>query len=395
MVDSVRMREISIRDARRVGLHRQGLLKRESFGRGKQAVARVITRLGYVQIDTISVVDRAHHHVLKTRVRDYSEQMLDDLVRRDKTVFEYWSHAAAYLPLSEYRFYLPMMDRFQRSRGEELDGKLAKDVIARLRNEGPLQAKDFQSSDGSRSDGWWDWKPAKHALEHLFLAGRLMIARREGFQKVYDLTENVLPGEIDTTMPTAEEWHRYLAIRVVRGYGIATATNITSACRTVGQLVKQPLREGILAAIDQLVSEGHLTPAMCGGQTWYILPGALDELPSRLPPREIRFLSPFDHAVIDRRRTLDLFGFDYQIECYVPEAKRRYGYYCLPILWGDELIARMDAKAVRADARFEVRGLFLEPHVTLDDRLEEALTDGIERLAHAHGCTVVEMPVLR
>lgn len=389
------MREISIRDARRVGLHRQGLLKPESFGRGKNAVARVISHLGYVQIDTISVVDRAHHHVLKTRVQNYSEQMLDHLVQRDRKVFEYWSHAAAYLPLAEYRFYLPMMDRFQRSREQDLDKKLAADVIARIKDEGPLQARDFNSPNASRSDGWWDWKPAKRTLEHLFLAGRLMISRRAGFQKVYDLAENVLPGEIDTTMPSSEEWHRFLTLRVVRGYGIATATNVTSACRTVGQFVKQPLREGVLAAIDRLVSENHLEPLRCGEQTWYTLPGALDELPSRLPRREIRFLSPFDHAVIDRKRTLDLFGFDYQIECYVPEAKRKFGYFCLPILWGDELIGRMDAKAVRADARFDVRGLFLEPHVTLDDRLEEALTEGIQRLAHAHGCDAVTRPPMK
>lgn len=355
-------------------------------------MARVIERLGYVQIDTISVVDRAHHHVLKTRVPNYSEQLLDQLVRRDKRVFEYWSHAAAYLPLTEYRFTLPMMEGFRRSREREVDPDLADEVIARIRHEGPLQSKDFEPPLGKRSQGWWDWKPAKRTLEHLFLSGRLMIARREGFQKVYDLTEHVLPAETDTTMPTLEEWHRFLALRVVRAYGIASARNITTACRTIGQMIKQPLRDGLLTATDSLLADGELEPVACDGQTWYTLPGAVDQIPTRLPPRRITFLSPFDHAVIDRSRTFDLFRFDYQIECYVPAAKRRYGYYSLPILWGDELIGRMDAKAVRAAGRFEVRGLFLEPGVTVTGRLQEALTDGIQRLAEAHDCPSVINP---
>ncbi|TVR93423.1 MAG: winged helix-turn-helix domain-containing protein [Spirochaetaceae bacterium] len=385
------MREISIPEARRLGLHRQGLLKTASFGRGKNAVARAIKQLGYVQIDTISVLDRAHHHVLKTRVPNYTEQMLDQLVRRDKRVFEYWSHAAAYLPLDEYRFYLPMMEGFRHSREADLDTKLAAEVIDRIRSEGPLQSKDFKPPEGHTSGGWWEWKPAKETLEHLFLSGQLMIAHREGFQKVFNLTENVLPGDIDISTPSLDEWYRFLVLRVVRGYGIATAANITTACRTVAQFVKQPLRAGLLASIKHLVAEGQLEPLRSGGQTWYTLPGALDELPSRLPPKEIRFLSPFDHAVIDRKRTSDLFDFEYQIECYVPEAKRRYGYYCLPILWGDELIGRMDAKAVRATGTFELRGLFLEPQVKLDERLEAALSGGIRGLAEANGCEVVEV----
>ncbi len=383
------MQEISIREARRVGLHRQGLLQAGSFGSGKPGVLRVIEQLGYVQIDTISVVDRAHDHVIKTRVPDYSGLMLDELVRRDKTVFEYWSHAAAYLPMAEFRFSLPMMEGFARARQAELDEQLAADVIARIRHEGPRQSRDFAPPDGRRPEGWWDWKPAKRTLEHLFLSGRLLIAYREGFQKVYDLPENVLPADTDTTMPSPHEWHRNLVLRAIQGFGIATARHITTACRTAGQWVKQPLRDAIPAAIDALVHDGFLEPVLCNGRTWYTLHGALDEMPPRLPKKVIRFLSPFDHAVIDRGRTFDLFGFEYQFECYVPAAKRTYGYYCLPILWGDELIGRMDAKAVRAAGRFEVRGLFLEPDVTLDDRLDGALAEGIRRLAEANGCTDV------
>lgn len=221
-----------------------------------------------------------------------------------------------------------------------------------------------------------------------------MIAYREGFQKVYDLAENVLPGDIETTTPTPEKWYRFLVQRVLRGFGIATAGNITGACRTAGRFVKLPLRTGLLNALRELTAEGHLEQVRCDGQIWYTFSGALDALPSRLPRKEIRFLSPFDHAVIDRKRTADLFQFDYQIECYLPETRRTYGYYCLPILWGDELIGRMDAKAVRSAGVFEVRGLFLEPLVKRDARLERALAEAIRRLAEAHGCACAGPPVI-
>ena len=165
--------DISTRDARRLFLHRQGLLRRYPFGRGGQAVARAIERLGWVQIDTISVVERAHHHVLRSRVAGYRPGWLDDLQHKDRAVFEYWSHAAAYLPMRDYRFALPRMEamrnrteRWIRSR----DDKLMAEVLTRVEAEGPLMARQFESSESGES-GWCNWKPAKRALEQLFMQG--------------------------------------------------------------------------------------------------------------------------------------------------------------------------------------------------------------------------------
>lgn len=203
--------DISVRDARRLFLHRQGLLRQNHFGRGRHAVNRAISTLSYLQIDTISVVERAHHHVMKTRVANYTANVLNDLQIRDRQIFEYWAHAAAYLPIDDYRYCLPVMAGSRIKR--KPDRKLATEIIRRIRTEGPLQSRDFEGDSKHKSNGWWDWKPAKRVLEQLYLSGDLMVARRDGFQKIYDLRENVLPDHIDDSTPTDEQWCEYLVNR--------------------------------------------------------------------------------------------------------------------------------------------------------------------------------------
>ena len=210
---------LTISQARRLALNRQGLGKKDAFGRGIDAVERTIKTLRYVQIDTISVVDRAHHHVLKTRVSNYQPANLDKLLTDRKSIFEYWHHAAAYLPMEDYRFYLPLMRGYGASR--KIDPKVAKDVLARIRTEGPLMSKDFAAPAGKRSSGWWDWKPAKLAMEQLFLSGQLMVAERKGFQKCFDLTERVLPADTDTRLPVDHERARFYVTRILASQGVS------------------------------------------------------------------------------------------------------------------------------------------------------------------------------
>jgi hypothetical protein len=212
---------------RRIALDRQGLLKTDCFGRGKRATLRAIEQLGYVQIDTISVVERAHHHVLWSRVPNYQPKFLDQLVAERK-VFEYWFHAAAWLPMSDYRFALPRMAQIngERSWFEGIDRKLMHEILVRIEAEGPLRARDFEDTRAS-STGWWDWKPAKQALEQLFMQGELMVSGREGFQKRYDLPERVLPDTVDTRMPTMDEYASHLIETTLRAHGFASIKSMT------------------------------------------------------------------------------------------------------------------------------------------------------------------------
>jgi len=187
---------------RRIALNQQGLLKNDSFGRGKAATLRAIEHLGYVQIDTISVVERAHHHVLWSRVSNYQPKFLDRLVRQ-RNLFEYWYHAAAWLPMRDFRFALPRMAQTNGERNwfKSSERKLIGHILKRVREEGPLRARDFEDTRKGKKQ-WWDWKPAKQALEQLFMQGELMVSGRQGFQKVYDLRERVLPDWVDTRQPT-------------------------------------------------------------------------------------------------------------------------------------------------------------------------------------------------
>lgn len=383
------MTEISMKDARRLFLDQQGLLRSSPYGRGKGAVVKAIRQLGYVQIDTISVVDRAHHHVLKSRVPNYREQMLDRLLADDRQVFEYWAHAAAYLPIEDYRFYLPMM-RGWASR-ELGDVALSREILARIRDEGPLQSRDFEDTRPDSKNGWWDWKPAKLTLEHLFLGGEIMVARRDGFQKVFDIPERVLPPDIDTRVPGQDEWLRFVALRWLRGAGLGRLNDVAYARTAIRKFTGVAPRKLIEHALAELIEEGLVMSTTIGGETWYVDRVAADNLPGRLGRRQFHILSPFDNAVINRDRLSTLFGYDYQIECYVPAARRIYGYFCLPMLWGDQFIGRLDGKAVRDKGVFEIRGLFLEPGVRVTDALTAALTDGIATFAERLGCDSVRV----
>jgi uncharacterized protein YcaQ len=354
------MLELSIRDARRLFLASQGLLRHNFFGRGKSAVRKAIEQLSYVQIDTISVIERAHHHVLWSRIDNYKPAMLDFLQRKDHSVFEYWSHAASFIPMRDYRFYLPAMQFY----GEKfkIDSSVQKQVLERIRHEGPLRARDFEDPHHN-SAGWWNWKPAKLAMEQLFLAGELMVTGREGFQKIYDIPDRALPGSINTVMPTEQEWQHYHILLMINALGMATEKEITYL-RTARHLYGHSIIPGIKSALAGLVEDGVLIQVNVAERCYYCTETNLDKIPGRLAKKQLRFLSPFDGLIIQRKRTRQLFNFDYQLECYVPKKKRVHGYFVLPILWGDQLVGRMDAKADRKTRTFHIYMLGTEPQST-------------------------------
>jgi len=366
---------------RRIALNQQGLLKADSFGRGKAATLRAIEHLGYVQIDTISVVERAHHHVLWSRVSNYQPKFLDQLVRQRK-LFEYWFHAASWLPMRDYRFALPRMTKMNGERDwfQSCDRKLINHILKRVREEGPLRARDFEDTRKGKKE-WWDWKPAKQALEQLFMQGELMVSGRKGFQKVYDLRERVLPDWVDTRLPTISEYASHLVDTTVRAHGFAT---LKSNCYLrKGQALRDAVREQLQLRIDT----GLMTTIALNNNS---LAYADAELLETRAPRSnaiVRILSPFDNAVIQRERGRDLFDFDYQIECYLPQPKRQFGYYCLPVLYRDRFVGRVDCKAHRSEKRLEIRAFHIEHKV--GSEFFDAFDLSLQSFALFNGCNEV------
>jgi len=364
---------------RRIALNQQGLLKAGFFGRGKRATLRAIEQLGYVQIDTISVVERAHHHVLWSRVGNYRPQFLEQLVKQ-REIFEYWFHAAAWLPMRDYRFALPRMRQVNGERNwfEISDRKLTDEILKRIENEGPLRTRDFTDTR-QVNNGWWDWKPAKQALEQLFMQGELMVSGREGFQKVYDLPERVLPDWVDSSMPTMDEYAGHLIDTTLRAHGFASLVSMAYLRKG------KPLREAIKAQLQQRLEANQLTTVELGNNnTLYIDPELLE---SRAPhsSAQVRILSPFDNAVIQRQRGREIFDFDYQIECYVPEPLRQFGYFCLPIMYRDRFVGRIDCKAHRTDSSLEIRSVHIEQKVDAD--FIELFCRALQSFAAFNNCT--------
>lgn len=377
---------ISLTEARKIALYSQGLSGANRFGQGVGGALSVLEHLGYVQIDTISVVARAHHHVFWSRLRDYKETHLAELIEAGQA-FEYWSHAASYLPMRDFRFSLPRKRKY--SSGEwhwfqpDQEHKIwRKKILARIKEEGALTARDFLGPEGrEKKTGWFERSPAKKALEQLFMEGKLMISGRQGFQKNYDLTERVLPPDVCTSFPTPREHARHLIESSLRSHGFARAEEIS--------YLRSSLREEVKKECARMERNGELRRLAVEGieKVYFFSPNNFDVLRSLAaqPPAAPVILSPFDSHVIQRKRLQELFGFDYLIECYVPEAKRKYGYFSLPLLQGEEFVGRLDAKARRAEGVLEVKSL--HPHGKITKRaLREKILTELEAFAEFNGC---------
>lgn len=376
------MLELSARDARRLAVISQALHTTKPFGTGKQAVQRCIEHLGYVQIDTISVINRSHHHTFWTRVPSYTEGDLDAL-QKERKIFEYWAHAAAYLPMRDYRFCLPYMHAVAsgQKHWRKPDRKAMRAVLDKVRTDGPLRAKDIVDPQ-TRDKHWgWNWKPAKIALEQLFIEGKLVASHRQGFQKVYDLPERVLPADLDTTIPTAAEFQRYLIKSALRAHGLVAEPEVS--------YLRKGAKSGVRAQLEAMAESGEILRAHVNGQRqlYYTSAEAMKNLTTTRVTRTVHLLSPFDNAVIQRKRLQQLFGSDYQIECFVPPAKRKFGYYCLPILYGTDIVGRLDPKADRRSGQFIVKAVYLEKSVRDEAPLVSKLAAKLRELAAFNGCT--------
>ncbi|MCE9537867.1 MAG: winged helix DNA-binding domain-containing protein [Bacteroidetes bacterium] len=375
---------LSREQAQLLALNSQGL-SQPNFGKGKKGTLAAIDLLGYVQIDTLSVVARAHHHTLWSRLPDYNENFLNDLLEKDKTIFEYWSHAASYLPMSDYRFSLPRKKSYEDGKSHWFgqDKKMNKYVLDRIKAEGPLQSKDFEYKREGPGN-WYEWKPAKRALEQLFMEGKLMVAKRQRFHKVYDLTACVLPSIIDTSFPTEKEYSEHLILKAVQAHGFVSEKEIS--------YLRNGLKVPINKTLKRMLMEGELVEVKIEREEKLLFitsANQLKDIEKIKLKNNIHFLSPFDNAIIQRKRVQFLFDFDYMVECYLPEPKRRYGYFCLPVLHGNKLVARFDPKADRAAKIFYIKSMHFEKEFkpTIDFNL--LFVSKLKDFAAFNGCTKI------
>jgi hypothetical protein len=375
---------ISNRDARRLFLYKHALGERSSHPLGQPEVLSLVRRLGFVQLDSINTVERAHHMILFSRASGYARTLLSAL-HEERALFEHWTHDTSLLPMEDYphwhhRFRIANTP-FSHPRWQAFEGtdpkKLIAEVRRRIRKEGPLATREF---DDTRRGPWWGWGPYKLALEYLYRTGELAIARRDGFAKVYDLAERVIPAELRKARPTRRQTVDWACREALARLGFGTAREIAGFFDLVEiaearDWAKAALRRKEIVEIVVSAADRSSWPA-------FALPAIESEI-AALPPAHApaRFLSPFDPAIRDRKRALRLFGFDYTIEVFVPEKKRRYGYYVMPILEGERFIGRADLKAHRADKRMEVKGFWPEPPITFDRRRRRAFEAAVAELS--------------
>jgi len=371
---------------RRLALASQGLLQAQPYGRGMVGARNAINHLGYVQIDTISVVERAHHHVLYSRVPKFDPTMTNQMLL-DGDIFEYWSHAAAFLPISDFRYSLPYKHAIKSGQThwyKNRDKKLMDELLARIRSDGPIRSRDLETHTKKRA-GWWDWKPAKKALEQMYMEGDLMVSDRTGFQKTYDLTERVLPSHVDYQMPSMEEFALHIMDQQLRCHGLVSLKGLTYQRRNT------ELRKAVKALVNERLAQRTLEQVQVNsGEVFILKAGALESPLPRMSNRMV-ILSPFDNSVIQRERLKALFQYEYQLECYVPAAKRQYGYFCLPLLYRNEFIGRMDCKAHRKTSHLEIKRLHLEKHSFDEDSVMTAFVDAIKRFCQFQKCDSVSL----
>ncbi len=353
---------------------------------GPAALRATLRRLGAVQIDSINVVARSHELVLAARVGAHDPAAFDRLVYRGRAGFEYWGHAASFLPIDTFRWFLPRMRRMAATtrgwwagvRAEHAD--LYPRVLDRIRDEGPLPASAFRQPHGGRRGTWWDWAPAKHVLEDLFDQGVLLVHDRVRFERRYDLAERVLPAGLDLSVPSGQEAAVALTVLAARALGVGTAADLADYFRLRSGEASPALAEAVGSGLlRQVEVEGWPRPA-------YLVPGTPVPRRAAHPPV---LLSPFDSLIWSRERTERLFGFRYRIEVYVPAARRRHGYYVMPVLAGGRLVARVDPKHDRARGRLLVQALVPEGGSDAGE-VAAATAAAVRRLAAHLGAAVVE-----
>jgi len=381
-------------DVKRLSIYKQGLNQRPESN-DKEALKRIIERIGLLQLDSISVVARSHYLVMLARAGLYNRADLDDLLT-EGWLFETWAHAACQLPISSYPYYHAYIQQKQlketkwhiKKLGDESE-EIIGEVYNTLRDEGAMSSKDFDSAK-KQAGGWWNWKPAKVALEYLFDRGEIMVTHRENFHRYYDLTERVLAKHDFTLDKTLDDFLQWTIEQGLRHTGIGTIADIADYYRRK----KTPTK----AVIADMVESGEVIPVEVVGwqdEEAYI---HRDDLPlleqiqaGQHDPQLTVFLSPFDPLFWHRDRDEMLWDFYYRIEVYTPKAKRQYGYYVMPILHKQELVGRIDPKVYRKKKHLVFHALHLEDTTVVTPELTRGLITAIEEFMAFHHCKTFEL----
>jgi uncharacterized protein YcaQ len=390
---------ITTASARRLFMGAQGLLCDPGRKFTPATLQKMIERMGFVQLDSINVVERAHHLTLASRFDGYRHEHFTRLLELDRSLFEHWTHDASAIPTEWFAHWKP---RFRREReriqlhpwwkqrvGDDPD-KVIAHVRERIASEGPLRSQDFEHDRKGEASGWWGWKPQKAALEFLWWAGELMVARRVHFQKFYDLTEKVLPNNHQMPEPSEEEHVEWACATALERLAVATPKELADFWKAISPAQAKIWCEAA-ATKNRVARVTVKSPNGASPKPAYALADWEQRLKS-LPaaPERMRLLCPFDPVLRDRARVLRLFGFDYRFEAFVPEPERQYGYYVLPILEGDKLAGRVNPKFHRARGVLEIKRVFWEPDVRVTRARRRKLEDAATRLAELIGAERVE-----
>ena len=378
--------------ARRLFLHLHGLGEVPAGPAKGADLAALIARIGFVQVDSIPTVERAHHMILAARRPAYRPPALKRLLERDRALFEHWTHDASILPVAlfpvwQLRFARDadrLRDNWKRWFRDGYEARFDT-ILNRIARDGPVTSSDVGAGEARGRGGWWDWHPSKTALEWLWRTGQLQITRRDGFQKVYDLTERVIPQEHRLPCPPVDAVVDWACSSALDRLGFATPGEICAYWNAVTPQEARDWCKAELAAgrVMEIAVEG------ADGSRRHSL--ARPDVAARAadapaPPARLRVLSPFDPALRDRARAERLFGFHYRIEVFVPEAQRRYGYYVFPLLEGAGLVGRIDMKARRDAGVLQVRALWPEARVRFGAGRLARLEAELDRMARFAGC---------
>jgi uncharacterized protein YcaQ len=383
--------EISLATARALMLDTQGLLHPRPALAAKQDVLQTIRNLGVLQIDTINVVARSPYLALWSRLGEYSPAWLEECLA-EGSLFEYWAHAACFIPIEQYPYHRRMMleqMRYHHYQAWYLEHQADTDaILSHVQAHGAVRSADFERKDGKKGT-WWDWKIEKDALEYWLAAGEMMVVRRDKFQRVYDLRDRVLAAWSDDAVPSLEETMRYFTLQSVRALGICQSGWVADYYRLPKAAAAKALRT-LLAdgAVSEINVEGWPDPALVATD----VKGRLDADTTSLLPTLTTLLSPFDSLIWDRKRAHQLFDYDFSIECYLPAHKRKYGYYLLTVLYRGALVARLDAKAHRKEGVFEVKSFYWEPGGMVTDEMRAEIRAAVQRCADWHRTPELRLP---